>query len=102
VTFARCEACRATNSGIDMPKPRLQLIHCSKGIRPAVKRPQNGHGFLVIDGGVKSAPGQHSWEPALSLFSLGLQVCYGNYLAFLEASSVTLNDPNWTDPEKAR
>jgi len=86
-----------------MPKPRLQLIHCSNGIRPAARRLQNGRGFrpLVIDGGMNSAPGAHSLETALELFNLGLQVCYGNYLAFLEASRVVLDDPDWIDPEKA-
>jgi hypothetical protein len=84
-----------------MSKPSLQLIHCSNGILPGAKRPQNGRSFrpLVIDGG-KSAPGQHSWETALGLFNLGLHVCHGNYLAFLEASMIILNDLNWTDPEK--
>ena len=79
------------------------MIHCSNGIGPAAKRPQNGRGLrlLVIDGGLKSAASQHSWETALELFNVGLQVCYGNYLAFLEASRVILDDPGWTDPEKA-
>jgi hypothetical protein len=91
-----------TNLGIDMSKPSLQLIHCSNGIRPGTRRPQNGRSFrsLVIDGGKKSAPG-HSWAAALELFNLGLHVCHGNYLAFLEASMIILNDRNWTDPEKA-
>jgi len=86
-----------------MSKPSLQLIHCSNGIRRGAKRPQNGHSFrpLVIDGGVKSAPGQHFWETALELFNLGLHVCHGSYLAFLEATVIILNDLNWTDPEKA-
>jgi hypothetical protein len=103
VAFARCEACRATNLGIDVSKPSLQLIHCSNGIRPGAKRRQNGRSFrpLVIDGGVKSAPGQHSWETALELFNLGLHVCHGSYLAFLKASVIILNDLNWTDREKA-
>ena len=103
MAFARCEARRATNLGIDMSKPSLQLIHCSNGIRPGARRPQNGRSFrpLVIDGGLKSAPGGHSWETALELFNLGLHVCYGHYLAFLEASTIIPNDPNWTDPEKA-
>ena len=86
-----------------MPKPSLQLIHCSNGIRPGAKRPQSGRSFrpLVIDGGLKSAPGQHSWETALELFSLGLHVCYGNYLAFVEAGMIILNDPDWNGPGKA-
>ena len=86
-----------------MSKPSLQLIHCSNGIRPGAKRPQSGRSFrpLVIDGGVKSAPGRHSWETVLELFSLGLHVCHGNYLAFLTASVIILNELNWTDPEKA-
>jgi hypothetical protein len=102
VTLARCETCRATNLGIDMSKPSLQLIHCSNGIRPGAKRPPNGRSFrpLVIDGGLKPAPGRHSWEIALALFNLGLHVGYGNYLACLEAGMIILNDPGWTDPEK--
>ena len=86
-----------------MSKPRLQLIHCSNGIRPRAKRRQNGRSFqpLVIDGGVKSALAEHSWETALALFNLGLHVCHGNYLAFLEASMIILNDLDGTDPERA-
>jgi hypothetical protein len=99
VTFARCEARRATSLGIDMSKPSLQLIHCSNGIRPGAKRAQNGRSFrpLVIDGGVKSAAGRHTWEIALELFDLGLHVCYGNYLALVEVSMIILNDPNGTE-----
>lgn len=78
-----------------MSKPRLQLIHCSNGIRPRAKRQQNGHSFrpLVIDGGVKSVPGEYSWEAALELFGLGLLVFYGNYLAFLKANMTIHNGP---------
>ena len=96
MTFTRCEACRAARLGIDMSKPSLQLIHCSSGIRPGAKRSLNGRRFrpLVIDGGLKSAPGRHSWETALELFDLGLRACYGNYLALLEVSMIILNDPN--------
>jgi hypothetical protein len=85
-----------------MSKPSLQLIHCSNGIRPGAKRRQNGRSFAprVIDGGVRSVPGEHSWEAALEQFNLGLLVFYGNYLAFLEANMTVLNGPNWTDPEK--
>jgi hypothetical protein len=103
VAFARCGVCRATNLGINVSKPSLQLVHCSNDIRPGAKRRQNGRSFrpLVIDGGVKSAPVQHSWETALELFNLGLHVCNANYLAFLEASMIILNDLNWTDPETA-
>jgi len=88
--------------GIDMSKPSLQLIHCSSGIRPGARRARNGRSFrpLVIDGGVKSAPRQHCWETALELFNLGLQVCHGGYLAFLEASMIILNNLNWTGPER--
>ncbi len=73
-----------------MSKPSLQLIHCSNGIRSGARR--NGRSFrpLVIDGGVRSVPGEHSWEAALELFGLGLLVCYGNYLAFLEANMTVL------------
>jgi hypothetical protein len=87
-----------------MSKPSLQLIHCSNGIRPAAKRGQNGRGFqpVVIDGGVRSAAGARSWEAALELIDLGFLVCYGNYLAFLEASTAVLGGSNRTDPEKTR
>jgi hypothetical protein len=80
-----------------MSKPSLQLIHCSNGTRPGGKRQQNGRSFrpLVIDGGVRSVPGEHSWEAALELFSLGLLVFYGNYLAFLEANMTIPNGPKW-------
>ena len=66
-----------------MSKPSLQLIHCSNGIRPGAKRRQNGGGFrpLVIPGGVRSVPGERSWEAALELIGLGFLVCYANYLA---------------------
>jgi hypothetical protein len=76
-----------------MSKPSLQLIHCSNGIRAGATRRQNGRSFrpLVIDGGVKSAAGAHSWEAALELFNLGVLVCYGNYLAFLEANMTVLS-----------
>ena len=79
-----------------MSKPSLQLIHCSNGIRPGAKRRQNGRSFrpLVIDGGVRSAPGEHAWAAALELFSLGLLVFYGNYLALLEANMTALNGPS--------
>jgi hypothetical protein len=104
VTFARCEARRATSLGIDMSKPSLQLIHCSSGIRPGTKRSRNGRSFrpLVIDGGLKSAPGQHSWEAALELFDAGLRACYGNYLAILAASMIILNDPDRTERSEDR
>lgn len=82
-----------------MSKPSLQLIHCSNGIRPGAKRRPNGQGFrpLVIDGGVKSVPGEHYREAALELLDLGLLVLYGNYLAFLAANMAVLNGPGWTD-----
>lgn len=85
-----------------MSKPRLQLIHCSNDIRPGAKRRQNGRGFrpLVIDGGLRSVPGAHSWEAALELCDLGLLALFENYLAFLEANMTVLNGPNWADPEK--
>jgi len=85
-----------------MSKPSLQLVHRSNGIPPGAKRRQNGGGFrpFVIHGGVSSAPGERSWQAALELVDLGLFVFYGNYLAFLEASTAVLGGPNWTDPEK--
>jgi hypothetical protein len=85
-----------------MSKPSLQLIHCSNGIRPGATRRPKGRSFrpLVIDGGVKSAPGEHSWKTALELFNLGVLVCYGSYLAFLEANMTVLSGPDWTDPAK--
>jgi hypothetical protein len=86
-----------------MSKPSLQLIHCSNGIRPGAKRRQNGRSFrpFVIHEGVRSVPGERSWEAALELIDLGFWVFYGNYLAFLEASTTVLGGPNWTDPEEA-
>ena len=74
------------NSGNDMSKPSLQLIHCSNDVRPGATRRHNGRGFrpLVIHGGVKSMPGAHSWEAALELFSLVFFVFYRQNLAFLE------------------
>jgi len=82
-----------------MSKPCLQLIHCSNGFRPGAKRRPNGHGFrpLVIDGGVRSAPGEHYREAALELFDLSLLVLYGNYLAFVAANMTVLNGLDWTD-----
>jgi len=46
-------------------------------------------------------PGERPWEAALGLIDLGFLVFYGNYLAFLEASTTVLGGPNWTDPEEA-
>ena len=86
-----------------MSKPSLQLIHCSNGIRPGAKRRQNGRSFrpFVIHGGVKSVPGEPPWEAALELIDVGFLFFYGNYLAFLEASTAVLGGPNRTDPEEA-
>jgi len=79
-----------------MSKPSLQLIHCSNGIPPGARRRQNGRSFrpVVIDGGMRPAPGEHSWKTALELFDLGLTVFYGNYFAFLEANMIILNGLN--------
>ena len=46
-------------------------------------------------------PGERPWEAALGLIDLGFLVFYGNYLAFLGASTTVLGGPNWTDPEEA-
>ena len=85
-----------------MPKPSLQLIHCSKGVRPAAKRRQNGSSFrpFVIPGGVQSTPGHRSWEAALELIGLGFLVSYANYLALLEASTIVLAASSRIDHEK--
>jgi hypothetical protein len=84
--------------GIDMSKPRLQLVHSSNGIRPKAGDPQGGHGFrpLVIPGGArtKSAPGESAWEVAFQLIDFGIL----NYLAFLEASTMALKAHNPTAP----
>jgi hypothetical protein len=98
----RQPSCPATNPGIDMSKPSLQLIHSSNGDRAGVKRSQNGGGFRphVIHGGATSVPGLGSWEAALELIDFGFLVCYGNYLAFLEASTTVFGRPNRTDAEK--
>jgi len=73
-----------------MSKPRLLLIHCSNGVRPAAKHRQHGRSFrpLVIHGGARarSVPRENSWEAALELINLGFLVSHGNYLAFLQAS----------------
>ena len=93
-----------TNLGIDMSKPRLQLIHCSNDIRPRAKHRQHGRSFrpLVIHGGARarSVPTESSWEAALKLIDLGLLISHVNYLAFLQASKIVLEAHNWTDPEK--
>ena len=44
--------------------------------------------------------GVGSWEAAVELIDFGFLVCYGNYLAFLEASTAVLGRPNRTDAEK--
>ena len=95
--------CRATNLGIDMSKPSLQLIHCSNSIPAGGRRRQTNRSFrpAIIDGGVKSKAGQHPFEAALELFGLGVLVSCRNYLAFLEASMAVLNGSIRTDPEKA-
>jgi hypothetical protein len=93
-----------TNLEIDMSKPRLLLIHCSNGVRPAAKHRQRGHSFrpLVIHGGARarSVPRESSWEAALELINLGFLISHGNYLAFLQASITVLEAYNRTDPEK--
>jgi hypothetical protein len=85
-----------------MPKPSLQLIHCSNGIQPGAKRRQNSSSFrpFVIPGGMQSLPGERSWEAALELIGLGFLVCCANYLAVLEASTTVLAGSNWIDHEK--
>jgi len=84
-----------------MSKPRLQLIHCSDGIRPVAKRPQHGRSFrpLVIHGGA-SVPRESSWDAAFKLVDLGFSISHVNYLAFLQAGIAVLDAYNWTDPEK--
>src|ERR1700722_912077 len=83
-----------TSLEIDMSKPRLLLIHCSKGIQPGAERRQRGRGFrpLVIHGGARtrSAPRESSWEAALELINLGFLISRCNYLAFLRASTTVL------------
>ena len=85
-----------------MPKPSLQLIHCSNDIRPAAKRRQDSAAFqpYVIPGGARSVPVERSWEAALDLVDFGVLVCYRNYLAFLEASAAILACSKWTNHEK--
>ncbi|MBR1145649.1 hypothetical protein [Bradyrhizobium sp. AUGA SZCCT0431] len=87
-----------------MPKPSLQLIHCSNDIRPGAKRRQDSTSFqpYVILGGARSVPGERSWEAALDLVDFGFLVCYENYLAFLEASAAVFGGSNWTNHEKTR
>jgi hypothetical protein len=87
-----------------MSKPRLQLIHCSNGIRPEAKHPQRGRSFRpsVIHGGARaiSAPRENSWEAAVDLINLGFLISHVSYLAFLQASLTVLETYNRTDPEK--
>ena len=77
-----------------MPKPSLQLIHCSNSIRPAAKHRQNGRSFrpFVVHGGAqaRSRLDEHSWEAALELIGLGFSVFYANYVALLGASMLAL------------
>ena len=85
-----------------MSKPRLQLIHCSNGIRPGARHRPQGRGFrpLVIDGGAPARPvGASPWEAAVEMVELGVLISHANYLAFLEASITVLGVHNWTDPE---
>jgi hypothetical protein len=86
------------NLGIDMSKPRLQLVHSSNGIRPEARHPQSGRSFrpLVIHGGARtrSSPEESAWEVAFQLIDLG----FLNYLAFLEASTMVLRAHNRTAP----
>jgi len=87
-----------------MPKPRLQLIHCSNGIQPGAKRRPDSSGFrpVVIPGGVQSRPGERSWQATLELIGVvgfGFLVSYANYLALLEASATVLAGANWIDHE---
>jgi hypothetical protein len=92
------------NPGIDMSKPRLQLIHCSNDIPPRAKHRQHGRSFrpVVIHGGARarSAPRESSLETVLKLIDMGFLVHQLNYLAFLQASLTALESHNWTDPEK--
>ena len=77
-----------------MSKPRLQLIHCSNGIRPEAKHRQRGRSFRpsVIHGSARarSAPRENSCEAALELINLGFLISQVNYLAFLQASLTVL------------
>jgi hypothetical protein len=86
-----------------MSKPRLQLIHCSNGIRPEAEHRQRGRSFrpLVIHGGARarSAPRESSWEAAL--INLGSLIFHANYLALLQASMTVLEAYSRTDPEEA-
>jgi hypothetical protein len=102
IAYLRIAVSSTTNLEIDMSKPRLQLIHCSNGIRPGAK--QRGRSFrpVVIHGGARarSAPRESSWEAALELINLGLLVSHVNYLAFLQTSTTVLDACNRTGPEK--
>ena len=87
-----------------MSKPRLQLIHCSNGIRLEGKPRHHGRSFrpLVIHGGAraKSATKESAWEAALELMDLSFSISLRNYRAFLQASITILEAYNRTDPEK--
>jgi hypothetical protein len=92
IAYLRIAVSSTTNLEIDMSKPRLLLVRCSNGIRPAAK--QRGRSFrpVVIHGGARarSAPRESSWEAALELINLGFLISRGNYLAFLQASTTVL------------
>src|SRR5260370_17353487 len=78
-----------TNPGIDMSKPRLQLIHCSNDIPPRAKHRRHGRSFRpsVIHGGARarSAPRESSLETVLKLINLAFFFPHLTYLASLLA-----------------
>ncbi len=88
------------NLGIDMSKPRLQLVHNSNSIRPEAGHPQSGRRFrpLGIPGGARTraVPGENAWEAARAL----IDISYLNYLVFLGASMTALRAHIWIDPDE--
>jgi hypothetical protein len=92
----------SSSGAVDMSKPNLQLIHSSSSIPPRANRRQGSRSFRppVIEGGVRSAPGELCWEAALELFDLSLLVFHQNYFAFLEAHMAVFWDLHRKGPEK--
>jgi hypothetical protein len=83
-----------------MSKPRLQLVHSSKGAQPAAAFRQRDRGFRpsVIKGGrASSALGASPWEAGFELINLGFLASCRSYLAFVQASVAVLEACSVTD-----
>jgi hypothetical protein len=96
----------AANLEIDMPKPKLLLVHCSSNDRPKTKHGQHGNFHpWVIQGGARAGPSPTgiSTEVALQLADFGLLVSYMSYFALLQVGltlrSMAYAPPNRADPQ---